>query len=277
MNSTVRVVGRVYGSILVLLLLLASASEAHRSSITYRKAWAAGVSAHVVTINLSDPGVRVAPVLPKYGVGRSDSWGAMLARTKPTAAITGTFFGTRSMYPTGDIVVEGATECHGRVGTAICIGWDNSVRFIPLRRGQHKEWSGYRSVMVGGPLLVWSGKISVNPREQGFKDPRLYARKARTAVGATKSGDLLMVVVKTPVYLRKLARVMRGLGVWQAAALDGGGSTALYYRGKSLASPSRRLTNLLVAYDESSVYASMMGALAPGGYQYARRYGSGPR
>jgi exopolysaccharide biosynthesis protein len=118
-------------------------------------------------------------------------------------------------------------------------------------------------VLVGGPVVVWNGKVSVNPREQGFRDSRLFARKARTAVGVTRNGKLLMVAVTKPVYLRSLGKAMKALGCTRAAALDGGGSTALYYRGKSLAKPSRRLTNLLVAYDTTAAHARVMDALAP--------------
>ena len=51
--------------------------------------------------------------------------------------------------------------------------------------------------------------------------------------------------------------------VTDAAALDGGGSTALYIRGKSVARPARRLTNLLVAYDSSARYEQFRDLIAP--------------
>jgi exopolysaccharide biosynthesis protein len=65
------------------------------------------------------------------------------------------------------------------------------------------------------------------------------------------------------VYLRKLAEAVQALGAVRAAALDGGSSTALYYRGKSFAVPGRRLTNLLVVYDSASRHEELKHLLAP--------------
>lgn len=278
MNTTIlnnhRITGLLTISIATALLALSPSCYALTSSIRYQKRWVGGLPAHVVTINLNDPDVQVSSVLPRYGVGRSESWQNLVGRARPTAAITGTYFHTRTYYPTGDIVIDGDLKCEGRVGTALCIGWNNKATMIPTKRGCARDWSCYRTVLVGGPVVVWDGQISVNPREQGFRDSRLFARKARTAVGVTKGGKLLMVAVTKPVYLRSLGKVMKGLGCSRAAALDGGGSTALYYRGKSLAKPSRRLTNLLVAYDTSAAHERVRNVLAPRSGQWAQLPGS---
>jgi hypothetical protein len=249
--------------ILAMFGLVASPAHALRESIAYQKLWVAGVPAHVVTIDLNDKDVRLSPVMPRYGVGRSESWGAMVGRARPTAAITGTFFDTRSLYPTGDILIDGNLICRGVTGTALCIGWNNEISFIPLKRGQSCNWSAYQHVLVAGPSLLSGGKLAVYPRDQGFRDGGLFSRRPRTAVGFTEHGKLVMFVTKKPVYLSHLARALRSLGVMNAAALDGGGSTALYYRGKSFAAPRRRMTNLLAAYDSESVYKTMKPYLAP--------------
>lgn len=234
-----------------------------RESIAYEKRWVARVPVHVVTIDLNDSDVRLSPIIPRYGIGRSESWGTLVGRARPTAAITGTFFDTRSFYPTGDIFVDGNLVCRGRVGTAICIGRDNKVSLIPLKRGQCCDWSAFQHVLVAGPLLISDGRIAVYPRDQGFRDPTLFALRPRTAVGVTASGKLLMVATTRPVHLSRMAWAMKALGAVQSAALDGGSSTALYYRGHSLAAPRRRLTNLLVAYDSSARYEDVKSVLAP--------------
>lgn len=249
--------------VLGILVLACLPSFALRESIAYEKRWVAGVSAHVVTVDLNDSDIRISPELTRYGIGRSESWSSMISRARPTAAITGTFFDTRSFYPTGDIFVDGNLACRGRVGTAVCLGRDNKVSFIPLKRGQCRDWVEFQHVLVAGPLLIADGHLSVYPKDQGFKDPRLFARRPRTAVGLTSHNKLIFVATTRPMYLSRLAKAMRALGAVQAAALDGGSSTALYYRGKSLAAPNRRLTNLLVAYDSSAGYEQVRSLLAP--------------
>ncbi|MDI6827716.1 MAG: hypothetical protein QME62_04440, partial [Armatimonadota bacterium] len=46
--------------------------------------------------------------------------------------------------------------------------------------------------------------------------------------------------------------------------LDGGSSAALYYKGRIISSPSRKLTNILVIYDSIESYLAHRHALAPG-------------
>src|SRR5205085_2452745 len=70
--------------------------------------------------------------------------------------------------------------------------------------------------------------------------------------------------VARPIYLRQLARLMRSLGCRNAIALDGGSSSAMFYRGRFAARPRRSLTNLLVVYDSSNAYHRALGRLAPG-------------
>ncbi|MBI2843384.1 MAG: phosphodiester glycosidase family protein [Armatimonadetes bacterium] len=262
---------RLFLLALFLISLTIESFSAVNRSIAYEKRWVASIPAHVVTVNLNDTSVRLSPVLPRYGIGRAESWSSMVGRARPTAAITGTYFDTRSLHPVGDILVDGTLACRGVVGTAMCIDSDNRVRFIPTKRGRISDWSEYQHVLVGGPVIVWEGKVSVYPKAQGFNDPSLFARKARTAVGITRHNKLLMVAVSRPVYLSKLAKAMKQLGAVDAIALDGGGSTALYYRGRTFLKPSRRLTNLLVVYDSTSGYEQVRHLLAPASNRLATR------
>ena len=254
---------RVLAPLILLALLVPRPSAAERSSVTYSKRYVCGVVAHVVTINMNDPDVKLSPAYATRGVGASERFESILNRTRPTAAITGTFFDTRSLYPTGDIVVDGETVCKGVVGTAIGIGWSNEVNFIPTRRGWIYDWGNFQSVLCVGPRLLESGRKTVYPKDEGFRDSRLYSQRIRAAVGITRWNRLLFVTTRQPVYLSRLAKVMRGLGAWDAATLDGGGSTALYYRGRFFSRPNRRLTNLLVVYDNLTGYEQARQRLAP--------------
>jgi hypothetical protein len=61
-----------------------------------------------------------------------------------------------------------------------------------------------------------------------------------------------------------MAWIMRKLGAWDAVSMDGGSSTALFYRGRLFSRPARALTNLLVVYDTEAAYARVLPHLAPG-------------
>src|SRR5207249_4280191 len=65
---------------------------------------------------------------------------------------------------------------------------------------------------------------------------------------------LLLLAVKSPVSLWRLAKLMRELGAYHAVAMDGGTSTGLYFGGQMIAHPGRALTNALVVYGHRERY-----------------------
>jgi len=228
--------------------------------LLYRKV--NGIPVRYVIADLNNPYVRVGVVTARR-LGRDESIWDLLARSKPTAAVTGTYFSTTSKLPVGDIVLEGERVHFGGVGTALCITYDNQVRFIRQKLHRQHDWRDYRLVLGAGPRLLQGGKVALYPPGEGFRDKRVYARGKRVAVGVTKHNKLLLVVVERPLTLRQLARVMRALGATDAIALDGGGSTCLYYRGALKVPPKRKLTNLLVVYDDHTVYDERIARLKP--------------
>jgi uncharacterized protein YigE (DUF2233 family) len=117
-----------------------------------------------------------------------------------------------------------------------------------------------------GPRLLQNGRSVLWPAGEGFRDPGLFVRKRRAAVGITASGKVLLVATNRPILLRTLAEHVRRLGAVDAMALDGGSSAGLYHRGKSWVVPSRRLTNLLVVYDSAASYRRAQPRLTPGGW-----------
>jgi hypothetical protein len=228
--------------------------------LLYRKV--NGIPVRYVVADLNNPSVRVGVVTARR-LGRDESIWDLLARSQPTAAVTGTYFSTTSKLPVGDIVIEGERVHFGGVGTALCITYDNQVRFIRQKLHRQRDWSDYRLVLGAGPRLLQGGKITLYPPGEGFRDKRVYARGKRVAVGVTKHNKLLLVVVEQPITLRQLAWLMRALGATDAIALDGGGSSFLYYRREVKVLPKRKLTNLLVVYEDSSVYDARVARLKP--------------
>jgi hypothetical protein len=94
----------------------------------------------------------------------------------------------------------------------------------------------------------------VDPRTEGFRDPALFRPNPRTAIGLTARNKLLLVAVTRSIYLSDLARVLKELGAVDAVSLDGGSSTALWYRGKYPATPRRALTHIIAVYESEYAY-----------------------
>lgn len=232
------------------------------SSIVYQKVRVGALVAHTVTINLADPEVKVSVALARGGTGDSEPFKSIVGRTKPAAAITGTFFDTRTLIPTGDIALFGTVVHSGCIGSALCVDADNKASVVPLRTGRVNDWAGYETVLCAGPTLVADGKPAVDLRHEGFRNS-LLAPNRRTAVGITKAGKLMFVAVNRNASLHGVAKLMVKLNVIDALCLDGGSSTGLYCSGSYYAVPSRTLTNCLVVYSSSAEYHRAKAALAP--------------
>lgn len=224
------------------------------SRLLYRKGYIGDVPVHLVVADLNDPEIKLGLIVAKGGIGTTESFASMVRRSRPAAALTGTFFGIKNALPTGDLVVNGRAIYQGFVGTAFAFTEGNMVSFIPTAYKEKTAWQLFDGVVRSGPLLVQDGNIAVGPREEGFVSLSAAARRPRTAVGITPGRKLLLLAVKQPVSLWQLAKLMRSQGAYHAVAMDGGTSTGLYFRGKMVAQPGRALTNALVVYGYEQRY-----------------------
>lgn len=246
------------------------------TNVAYVKVKSAGVWMNVVTANLNSPDVRITPMIARRGIGTQESFRSMLRRTRPAAAINGTFFCTRTLRPIGDIVIDGQLMCRGigSGGTAITIDYNNNVTFVPSRRPDLYEWSSYDRVMVAGPTLLLRGQTCVFPRAQGFDSGVHYSRQIRSAVGLTSTNKLLLVTTTRRVYMSQLAKAMKEMKCVDAAGLDGGSSTGLYWQGKLLRNPGRGMTNSLLVYNDLGSYNKNTAAFYPKVSQASAAIGS---
>jgi hypothetical protein len=206
------------------------------------------VPVHLVVADLSDPEVRLGVLVARSGIGSTESFASMVHRAQPAAAITGTFFGVHNCLPTGDLVVDGHALYQGFVGTAIAFTGGNLVSFMRTGYKEKTAWRFFDGVMRAGPMLVQARRIVLGPRHEGFVSLSPAARRLRTAVGITAGRKLLLLAVKEPISLWRLAKLMQSLGAYHAVAMDGGTSTGLYFHGRMVAQPGRALTNALVIY-----------------------------
>ena len=222
----------------------ASALEA----VEYRKVKVGRTWCHVVEVDLANPHVRLQ-VLRAQDLGtRYRTFGSFVRQSKPLAAITGTFFDTATGTIICNLVRGGQLMEAGRVGHTLSLDESNRPNWMRTAGspGTAMNWRDSDFAVSSGPTLIRQGRLALNPRAEGFRDPGLFRRASRTGIATTRGGKLLLVTVNQPVSLRRFAEMMRALGAEDALNLDGGTSTALYARGRYLSRPGRRLTNVLL-------------------------------
>lgn len=218
--------------------------------VTYAKSCVNGCPVNILDVDLRNPDVHLGVGLPQSGIGGSESFGSIVRRLQPTAAINGAFFSKSSLLPVGDIVINGRLVHFGGMGTGMCITADRKVDFVRATRGRHTDWSGYETVLCGGPRLVTDGIVKVDARAEGFRDPHVLGRARRVAAGVTAAGHLVMINTGKTLSLNELAWVMKALGCVNAINFDGGSSIAMTYRGRMISRPGRSLTNIIAVYEQ---------------------------
>lgn len=197
---------------------------------------------HAIVVDMASANVAVKTVMAKGG---RSAWG-MIGKDQPLAAITGTFFAPRQAIPVADVLVDGKLMAVGDRGSALGIDYLGVVNIFDQQFKSPVAWKSYQYGMRGAVRVVSNGKVNPNPKAQKFRDRGIWGRAARTGIGMTKQGKLVLIATKKSVTLSELGRAMVACGVKNGISMDGGSSTCLYYNGKMIVSPRRRLTNLLV-------------------------------
>ncbi|MBS2037181.1 phosphodiester glycosidase family protein [bacterium] len=218
------------------------------NAVQYRKVKAAGVTCHVVEVDLFNPHVQLRAIRASDLGTRYRTFGSFVRQTKPIAAITGTFFDTATGTIICNLVRDGRLVEMGSVGHTLALDEVNQPSWVSTagHYGGGRNWKNSEFAVSSGPTLVRDGQISLNPRAEGFRDPGLFRQASRAGIATTNRGKLLLVTVNQGVSLRRFAEVMQALGASDALNLDGGSSTALYARGNYVSQPGRRLTNVLL-------------------------------
>ncbi|MGH2553834.1 MAG: phosphodiester glycosidase family protein [Chitinophagaceae bacterium] len=96
-----------------------------------------------------------------------------------------------------------------------------------------------QTAMGGGPVLLQSGEIKItNNEELKFAGKAINDKHPRTAMGYTKDGKLIILVIEGRnknaggATLTQEAQIFKDLGCWEALNLDGGGSSCMLVNGK---------------------------------------------
>ena len=230
----------------MLAVCFAAGARAATPPVTYELTEAAGVPLRIIRVDLSNPGVHVRVGLAEGFPHAAESFSAMLKRMHPIAAINGAYFSKSSLAPIGDIVSHGVVRWQGMMGTALAIGAGNKAVIRRVTPSHAEDWAGYRTVMACGPALVLNGRMDVHPLSEGFGDPDIMGSATRMGVGLRADGTMLLVNTRRAVTFQQWAQVMLALGCHDALNLDAGASLAMYCHGRTIISPGRDLTNLLL-------------------------------
>lgn len=101
-------------------------------------------------------------------------------------------------------------------------------------------------MLSNGPKLITNGKADIDYERDGINDPKMTQQAAqRSFIGKKADGTIVMGTVAS-VTIPQLAEVGIKLGMQEAINLDGGASSGLYYNGKYVTTPGRKLSNALV-------------------------------
>ncbi len=96
-----------------------------------------------------------------------------------------------------------------------------------------------QTAVGGGPVLLQKGEIDItNEEEMMFTGKAINDKHPRTAMGYTKDGKLIILMIEgrnknaQGATLAQEAQIFKDLGCWEALNLDGGGSSCLLVNGK---------------------------------------------
>lgn len=111
-------------------------------------------------------------------------------------------------------------------------------------RNVFQKWK-MRTAVGGGPVLIQNGEIAItNNEEIKFAGKAINDKHPRTAMGYTKDGQLIILVIQGRsessggASLPQEAKILKDLGCREALNLDGGGSSCMLVNGKETIKPS---------------------------------------
>jgi len=240
-------------------------------AIKFWQTVAVNIPVKVITVDLNNSNVKVSAVMSRNGDGTSEPFKQMIERSNPNVAVTGTFFSLDNLKPVGDIVIDGSLVHFGGMGTALCVTPNNKAEMVTCSWGRHHDWTPYDFVCACGPRLLHKSAVVLDPHAERFKDRHMLAPNSRIAVGITPGNKLVFAMTREPIYLGRLAKVMKNLGCAEAMNLDAGTSTGFYYNGTTLARPGRKLTNMIVVYGRKDRYQRAIQQLCPPTYRRGDR------
>ena len=138
--------------------------------------------------------------------------------------------GTRiSIPPNGYLLTFRSNKT---AAATVTLGTTVSLAMVP----SNPRIAAFPYALGGGPLLIKDRQVVLDAAAEKFSPAFIRERAARSAVGRTNTGNLLMVTVHPAIgrggaTLLDMAQIMQQLGAIDALNFDGGSSTTLHLGG----------------------------------------------
>jgi exopolysaccharide biosynthesis protein len=105
------------------------------------------------------------------------------------------------------------------------------------------KWWKMQTAVGGGPTLIHDGEIKITNKEEQISSGE--NKLARTAMGYTKDNRLIILVIQggfpgisEGATFEQEAKILKGLGCYEALNLDGGVNSCMLVNGKQTITPS---------------------------------------
>ena len=142
---------------------------------------------------------------------------------------------THAIYPYGSVIMNGKLY-NDKGGNLIGFNYDN-VLTLTKESPSSAVANGMKDAVSFSPFLIVNGVPTT------FKNGGGYGMRPRTAVGQRKDGIVLFIVIDGDSYgtqgmdMEELTNLFIRYGAYNAANLDGGGSSSMYVNGELLNEP----------------------------------------
>ncbi len=196
---------------------------------------------------------KIRPIASRNGANELRTLSVIASQNGSQAAINAGFFATSKGgkgYPIGALRVNGRNINSPQDNRGI-LGWNDydeayfAVSPYSEAEGEERNdyWQEMSQVVQAGPLLIDEG----NPvrHDEGFQNGFISARHPRSAVGLTRNGEWVFMIIdgrngmhSSGATISELTEILRGQNVTHALNLDGGGSTELIIGGRIYNVPS---------------------------------------
>lgn len=206
------------------------------------------LSAKIVEINMLAPNTSIQVELANNTLNTVNSLASIVQSHGAAVGINGNYFDAYTEAKTvyNGLVMNGKIARTFDLKFPVFYATESGVLgILPgaafLEKFNTEKVDPIAEALQVGPRLMTDGKITINPTEEGFRDPKILVNSAmRSAVGFTKERQLILLTVPN-ARIGEVAEIMRQLGAYQAMNLDGGASSGLYVNGQYLTIPGRQI------------------------------------
>lgn len=257
---------RIALALITLLAATASAADTWTTPFTgvrklYRTSTSPAWQIHVLEIDLDQPGVRLRSTTTTERRRTPQSFAQLVGAQ---LAVNADFFSFTD-YSTSGLAAGNGTAWSGTADTnassSFAFGtnrWELAAKSSVVAF----DSSWMQGVVSGKPDLLRSGAVTTAQHTGSL----CTARHPRTALGLSQDGKKLYLVVvdgrttlSVGMTCGELATLIKGLGAFHAANLDGGGSSSMYIAGQGTVNRPSDGTPRVVA-NHLAVFAPSTGA-----------------